>query len=68
MSKKGYKYYACYKSSHNGGCCLEARNNMEVAYRDLKRLEVYANNDLIFIGVVKCKEGENPLEKIYCMK
>lgn len=68
MSKNGYKYYACYKNTHNGGCYLEARHNMSVAYRDLKRLETYVNNDLIFIGVVKCKEGENPLEKVYCMK
>lgn len=68
MSKKSYKYYACYKNSRNGGCYLEGRDNMEVAYRDLKRLEIYVTNDLIFIGVIKCKEGENPLEKVYCMQ
>lgn len=38
---------------------------MKDAYRDLKELELYVNNDLIFIGVIKCKEDENPLGKVY---
>lgn len=44
---------------------LDARNNMKDAYRDLKSLEQYVSNDLIFIGVIKCKEDENPLDKVY---
>lgn len=65
MAKKGYKYRACCKNGHNGGMYLDARNNMKDAYRDLKSLEQYVSNDLIFIGVIKCKEDENPLDKVY---
>lgn len=60
---KGYRYYACYKNGHNGGVILNERNNMKDAYDDLKRLNPYVQNDLIFIGVIKCKDG-NPLNHI----
>ncbi len=60
---KGYKYYACYKNGHNGGAICHARDSCEEAYKDLKRFEIYVQNDLIFIGVVKCKDGR-PLDHI----
>lgn len=64
---KDYKFYACYKNSHNGGIVCEGRNNMEQASKDLiKLINTYVQNDLIFIGVIKCKDG-NPLNHIYCL-
>ena len=61
--KKGWRFYACYKNSHNGGTILSARDTCEEAWNDLKRLSCYVQNDLIFIGVVKCKD-EDPLSHI----
>lgn len=60
---KGYKYYACLKYGDNGGLVLEARNSCREAYVDLKRLEKYTTNDIIFIGVIKCKDS-NPFKRI----
>ena len=63
IKMKKYKYYACYKNSKNGGTVLAGRDTIEEAYKDLKRLECYVQNDLIFIGVIKCA-GDNPLSHI----
>ena len=61
--KKEWKFYACYKNGHNGGAYLEARDTCEEAYNDLKRFSCYIQNDLIFIGVIKTKDG-SPLRHI----
>lgn len=61
--KKEWRFYACYKNSHNGGVILDERETCEEAYNDLKRLSCYVQNDLIFIGVVKCKD-KDPLSHI----
>ena len=63
MSKKKYKYYACYKNSKCGGTILTGRDTIEEAYKDLKRLECYLQNDIIFIGVIKSADS-NPLSHI----
>lgn len=65
MSKSKYKYYACCKYGNNGGMFLDGRNSCERAYDDLKRISnrVRICNDMIFIGVIKCKDG-NPLNHI----
>ena len=61
--KKEWKFYACYKNGHNGGGYSEARDTCEEAYNDLKRFNCYIQNDLIFIGVIKTKDG-SPLKHI----
>lgn len=64
---KGYKYYACCKYGHGGGIICEATPTMQEAANDLiKLLDRYATNDLIFAGVIKCKDGD-PLGHIYTL-
>lgn len=62
-SSRRYMYYACFKNGHNGGHVGDARKSCELAYEDLKRLEGYVRNDLIYFGVIKCKD-DNPLSHI----
>lgn len=59
---KNYKYYACYKDSHGNREYIE-KDNITDAYKALKQFECYIQNDLIFIGVIKCA-GNNPLGHI----
>lgn len=61
--KKFYQYYACCKNSRSGGIVLKGRESCEGAYKDLKQLETYIQNDLIYVGVIKCKDGK-PLNHI----
>lgn len=61
--KKGYKYYPCYKDSSGNCTILAGRDSCEEAYKDLKDLEPYVNNDLVFIGVIKSRDV-NPLSHI----
>jgi hypothetical protein len=61
--KKEYKFYACYKDAHNGGVFCRGRDSCEEAFNDLQKLKMYVQNDLIFIGVIKCKD-ERPLKHI----
>lgn len=66
MAKK-YLFYACYKNGHNGGMCCEGKKTMHEALNDLQGLiRTYANNDMIYIGVIKCADG-NPLGHIYSL-
>lgn len=62
-NKKEYKFYACYKNSKGSGACGHGRDTCEEAYRDIQRYHVYVQNDIIFIGVIKCKD-DAPLSHI----
>ena len=59
---KEYKYYACYKDSHGNGEYIE-KDSIAEAYKALKQFECYIQNDLIFVGVIKCT-GNNSLGHI----
>lgn len=59
---KKYRCYACYKNSRGDGECIE-KDSMTEAYAALKQFECYFQDDLIFIGVIKCA-GNNPLGHI----
>ena len=59
---KEYKYYACYKDSHGNGEYIE-KESMEEAYAALKQFECYLQEDIVFLGVIKCT-GNNPLSHI----
>lgn len=59
---KEYKYYACYKDSHGNREYIE-KENMTEAYAALKQFECYLQEDLTFLGVIKCT-GNNPLGHI----
>lgn len=64
---KQYLYYACYKNGHNGGMVCNGRKTMYEALSDLQHLiRLYASNDLIYLGVIKCNDG-NPLGHIYSL-
>ena len=64
---KQYLFYACYKNSRNGGMYCEGKRTMYEALNDLQGLiRKYANNDIIYIGVIKCADG-NPLGHIYSL-
>lgn len=63
------KYYftACLKKDDNGGIVMDKRNKYKEAVKDL--LELHNNNRLIgnnisFIGIIKHKANENPLDRI----
>lgn len=55
---KEYKYYACYKDSHGNGENIEKER-----YAALKQFECYLQEDIVFLGVIKCT-GNNPLSHI----
>lgn len=64
---KGYRFYACYKKGNNCGVVCEPRTNIEQATKDLIELiKLHTQNDLIFIGVVKCNDN-SPLDHIYSL-
>lgn len=64
------KYYftACLKKDDNGGIIMDKRNKYKEAVKDL--LELHNNNNRLignnisFIGIIKHKANENPLDRI----
>ena len=64
-AKNKYKFYACYKTGSNSGLICDGRQSAEEAESDLRMiLRNYLTNHIIFIGIVKCKDGR-PLDHIY---
>ena len=62
--KSKYSYYACYKNSRGGGAVIGPRDNCADSKKALIHLiEHYMTNETIFIGIIKCSDG-NPLSKI----
>nr|DAG62540.1 MAG TPA: hypothetical protein [Caudoviricetes sp.] len=63
-SKNEYKFYACLKDGSNSGLICDGRQSAEEAESDLRViLRNYLTNHIIFIGIVKCKDGK-PLDHI----
>ena len=63
-SKNEYKFYACLKDGSNSGLICDGRQSAEEAESDLRViLRNYLTNHIIFIGIVKCKDGK-PLNHI----
>lgn len=61
---KGYKFYACYKNDQNGGLICAGRDTAHEARVDLlKVINSYLTNSVVFIGIVKCSDG-NPFNHI----
>ncbi len=62
--KNEYKFYACLKDGSNSGLICDGRKSAEEAESDLRViLRNYLTNHIIFIGIVKCKDGK-PLDHI----
>ena len=68
MSKKHYVYVPCIKYGHNGGIMGDKFKNMQDAWDYLLKYNqkycIHISNDMIFIGVIKCKEDEYPFDRI----
>lgn len=61
---KGYRFYACYKNSQNGGLICAGRDTAYEARVDLmKVINSYITNDVVFVGIIKCSDG-NPFNHI----
>lgn len=64
MAKNKYKYYACLKDGHNGGLICDGRASAQAAEDDLLELvRKYLNNDIVFMGIIKCADGR-PFDRI----
>lgn len=64
MAKNKYKYYACLKDGHNGGLVCDGRDSAQAAGGDLLELvRKYLNNDIVFMGIIKCADGR-PFHRI----
>ena len=64
MAKNKYLFYACYKNGHNGGVSYDGKTTAQAAKNDLlKLINLYLTNDIVFMGIVKCSDG-NPLNHI----
>lgn len=66
MSKKHYVYVPCIKYGNNGGVMGDKVKNMQDAWDKLLEYKqtYHTENDTVFIGVIKCKEDENPFTRI----
>ena len=66
MSKKNYVYVPCIKYGHNGGVMGDKFKNMQDAWGWLLEYKqtYHTGNDVVFIGIIKCKEEENPFTRI----
>nr|WP_297933171.1 hypothetical protein [uncultured Lachnoclostridium sp.] len=66
MSKKHYVYVPCVKYGDNSGWMGTKFKNMQDAWDYLLKykLENDTSNDVIFIGVIKCKDDEKPFDRI----
>lgn len=58
-AKDKYKFYACFKDGSNSGLICDGRQSAEEAESDLLMiLRNYLTNHIVFIGIVKCKDGK----------
>lgn len=66
MSKKNYKYVPCVKYSDNSGWMGDKFSTMPKAWDYLMehKNKYDTSNDVVFIGVIKCKKAENPFTRI----
>ena len=66
-AKNKHKFYACYKNCNNSGLICDGRQSAEEAESDLLMiLHNYLTDNIIFIGIVKCKDGR-PLDHIHSL-
>lgn len=66
MSKKNYIYVPCIKYGHNGGVMGDKYKNMQDAWDWLLEYKqtYHTRNDVVFIGVIKCREDESAFSRI----
>ena len=66
MSKKNYKYVPCVKYSDNSGWMGDKFSTMQKAWNYLieHKKKYNISNDVVFIGIIKCKKDESPLTQI----
>ncbi|NSD46611.1 hypothetical protein [Blautia wexlerae] len=66
MSKKNYKYVPCVKYGDNSGWMGDKFSTMQKAWDYLMeyKKKYDTSNNVVFIGVIKCKKDENPFTRI----